>query len=72
MNICSVATNLVTSLHFHSGLCYYAVPFLAKYWLALYSLVFTPNSLTATSSATNVYGTVPEMPSRNEEQNSED
>ena len=69
---CSVATNLVTSLQFHSDLCNYVVPFLANYGIVPHSLIFTPNSRTATNSATNEYGTVPEWPSRNEEQNSKD
>ena len=38
---CCVATNLVTSLEFHSDLCYYAVPFLANYGTVPYSLFFT-------------------------------
>ena len=37
-----IATNLVTSLEFHSDLCYYAVPFLTKYGTIPYSLIFTP------------------------------
>ena len=39
---CSVATNLVTLLEFHSDLWYYAVPFLAKYGTVPYSLNLTP------------------------------
>ena len=39
---CSVATNLVTSLEFHSNLSYYIVPLLANYGTVPYSLVFTP------------------------------
>ena len=39
---CSVPTKLVTSLQFHSDLCYYAVPFLAKYGTVPYSLILTP------------------------------
>ena len=31
LRTCSVATNLVTSLEYHSDMCYYAVPFLANY-----------------------------------------
>ena len=39
---CSVNTNLVTSLEFHSNLCYYAGPFLANYGKIPYSLILTP------------------------------
>ena len=39
---CSVATNLVTSLEFHSDLSYYATQFPANYGTFPYSLVFTP------------------------------
>ena len=39
---CSVATNLVTSIEFHSSLCYYAVPFLANYGTVPFSLILTP------------------------------
>ena len=38
----SLATNLVTSLEFHSDLCFYAAPFLANYGLVPYSLILTP------------------------------
>ena len=36
---CSTATDLVTSLYFHSNFCYYAVPLLAKYGTISYSLL---------------------------------
>ena len=39
---CSAATDLVTSLEFHSGFWYFAVPFLANYGTVLYSLILTP------------------------------
>ena len=40
---CSVATNLVTSLDFHSNLmCFYVVPSLANYGTVSYSPIFTP------------------------------
>ena len=38
---CSVVSNLVTSLEFHSDLCYYAVRFLANYGRVPYSLNLT-------------------------------
>ena len=37
----SVATNTVTSLEFHSDLCYYAAPLLANYGTVPYSLILT-------------------------------
>ena len=39
---CSIGTDLVTSLQFHSNLCYYDVAFLANYGTIPCSLIFTP------------------------------
>ena len=66
---CSVATNLVISLQFHSDLCYYAVPFVAKSGAIPYSLIFNPIAALLQAVLQNEHGTIPEWPSRNEEQN---
>ena len=50
-------------------LCYYAVPFPANYGTVPYSLIFTPIAALLQAVLQNENETIPERPSRNEEQN---